>query len=354
MCQSLRMGLELTGGEEQMNITVIGLDLAKNVFQVHGMDGSGRMQLRRQLKRPQVREFFANVPPALVGMEACGGAHHWAREIAKLGHTVKVMNPRYVKPFVKTNKNDRTDAEAIAEAASRHNVPAVAVKETWQQDLQSLHRVRSALMRDRVAVDNQIRGLLTEYGLVVAKGTKALRRAVPQILEDAQSGLSGLMREVLAEQYERSRMLERQLAEYDRKLTLAAREHESCSALMEVPGIGVLGATALVAQVNDARRMNNGRELAAREGLVPLHSGSAGKERLGRISKRGDGYVRTLFIHGARSVLNHAPRKTDRLSRWATEVMRRRGRNVAAVALANKMARIAWVVLARGQRYQTQ
>jgi transposase len=348
------MGLELTGGEEHMNIKIIGLDLAKNVFQVHGVDGSGRALLRRQLKRRQVREFFATLPPVLVGMEACGGAHYWAREIAALGHTVKMMNPRYVKPFVKTNKNDRTDAEAIAEAASRCNVPAVALKQAWQQDLQSLHRVRSQLIRERVALGNQIRGLLTEYGIVMAQGTTALKRGLPLVLEDANNGLSGVMREVLAEQYGRWQELDRKIAEYQRKLAMEARQHHGCAALMEVPGIGVLGATALVAQVNDARSLKNGRELAAREGLVPLHSGTGGKERLGHISKRGDGYVRTLFIHGARCVLNHAPRKTDRLSRWATEVMRRRGRNVAAVALANKMARIAWVILARGQRYQPQ
>jgi transposase len=337
-----------------MDIKVIGLDLAKNVFQVHGVDGSGRALVRRQLKRREVCGFFARLEPVLVGMEACGGAHHWAREIAKLGHTVKVMNPRYVKPFLKTNKNDRTDAEAIAEAANRRNVPEVAVKQTWQQDLQSLHRVRSQLIGERVALGNQMRGLLTEYGIVMGKGTTALKRALPQILEDAQNGLSGLMRELLAEQYERLRTLEGKIAQYQRRLTIAAREHAGCSALMEIPGIGVLGATALVAQVNDGRYLKNGRELAAREGLVPMHSGTGGKERLGHISKRGDGYVRTLFIHGARAVLNHAPRKTDRLSRWATEVMCRRGRNIAAVALANKMARIAWVILARGQRYQPQ
>lgn len=337
-----------------MDIKVIGLDLAKNVFQVHGIDDSGRALLRRQLKRREVCGFFANLAPVLVGMEACGGAHYWAREIAKLGHTVKIMNPRYVKPFVKTNKNDRTDAEAIAEAASRRSTPEVAVKQSWQQDLQSLHRVRSQLIGERVALGNQMRGLLTEYGIVVGKGTTALKRGVPLILEDADNALSGLMRELLAEQYERWGELESKIAHYQRRLAIAAREHEGCVALMEVPGIGVLGATALVAQVNDARGLKNGRELAAREGLVPMHSGSGGKERLGHISKRGDGYVRTLFIHGARAVLNHAPAKTDRLSRWATELMRRRGRNVAAVALANKMARIAWVILARGQRYQPQ
>jgi transposase len=337
-----------------MDIKVIGLDLAKNVFQVHGIDGSGRALLRRQLKRAELCSFFAKLSPVVVGMEACGGAHYWAREIAKLGHRVKMMNPKYVKPFVKTNKNDRNDAEAIAEAASRRNVPEVEVKQAWQQDLQSLHRVRSQLIRERVALGNQMRGLLTEYGIVAAKGVSALKRALPQILEDADNGLSGLMRALLSEQLERWRTLECQIAKYQRKLTLAAREHERCSALMEVPGIGVLGATALVAQVNDARALKNGRELAAREGLVPQHSGSGGKARLGHISKRGDPYVRTLFIHGARCVLNHAPRKTDRLSRWATELMRRRGRNIAAVALANKMARIAWVILARGQRYQPQ
>jgi transposase len=337
-----------------MDIRVIGLDLAKNVFQVHGLDRAGRAVLQRQLKRREVLAFFAQLPPALVGMEACGGAHYWAREIAKFGHTIKMMNAKYVKPYVRTNKDDRIDAEAIAEATTRPKVPAVAVKQAWQQDWQSLHRVRSALMRERVAVANQIRGLLAEYGIVVAKSPTALKRAFPQLLEDAENALSGLMRELLAEQYARMRELEQQLAEYDRKLAVLAREHEACSKLMEVPGIGVLGATALVAQVNDARELKNGRELAARQGLVPQHTGTGGKQRMGHISKRGDSYVRTLLIHGARAVLNHAPRKTDRLSRWATELMRRRGRNIAAVALANKMARIAWVILARGVRYQPQ
>jgi transposase len=348
------MGLELTGGEEQMNIKVIGLDLAKNVFQVHGVDGSGRALLRRQLKRREVREFFAKLSPTLVGMEACGGAHYWAREMSQLGHRVKLINPKYVKPFVKTNKNDRADAEAIAEAASRSRTPEVPVKQAWQQDLQSLHRVRSELMRERVALGNQMRGLLAEYGIVAAKGVSALRRAIPEILEDAQNGLSDLMRELIAEQYEHWQALACRIAEYQRKLRRVAREHKGCVALMEVPGIGVLGATALVAQVNNARHLKNGRELAAREGLVPSHSGTGGKARLGHISKRGDGYIRTLLVHGARAVLRNAPRKTDRLSRWATEVMRRRGPNVAAVALANKMARISWALLARGERYQPQ
>ena len=337
-----------------MDIKVIGLDLAKNVFQVAGLDAGGRTVLRRQLRRSEVLGFFANQPPVLVGMEACGGAHYWAREIAKLGHSVKLMNPKYVKPYVKTNKNDRADAAAIAEAATRASVRAVPVKQAWQQDLQSVHRVRTQLMRERVAVGNQIRGLLAEYGIVVAKGGAALKRALAQVLEEADNALSSLMRQLLAERYERWGALAAQITDYDRMLTRAAREHPACSALLEVPGIGVMGATALVVQVNDARHLKNGRELAACQGLVPRHSGTGGKEWLGHISKRGDGYVRTLFVHGARAVLRTAPRKTDRLSRWALELSKRRGPNIAAVAVANKMARIAWVILARGQRYQPQ
>jgi transposase len=337
-----------------MDIKVIGLDLAKNVFQVAGLDACGRTRLRRQLRRREVLEFFAKLAPVRVGMEACGGAHYWAREIAKFGHTVKLMNPKYVKAYVKTNKNDRADAAAIAEAATRASVRAVPVKQAWQQDLQSVHRVRAQLMRERVAVGNQIRGLLIEYGIVVAQGASTLKRELPQILEDAHNALSALMRQLLAERYARWRALAAQIADYDRMLTRAAHEYDACSALLEVPGIGVMGATALVAQVNDARHLKNGRELAACQGLVPRHFGTGGKERLGHISKRGDGYIRTLFIHGARSVLRTAHRKRDRLSRWAVEVSKRRGPNVAAVALANKMARIAWVILTRGQRYQPQ
>ena len=337
-----------------MDIKVIGLDLAKNVFEVAGLDASGRRVLRRQLRRREVCGFFARLPATLVGMEACGGAHYWGREIAKLGHTVKLMNPKYVKPYVKTNKDDRADAAAIAEAANRASVPVVAVKQAWQQDWQSVHRVRAQLMRERIAVGNQIRGLLAEYGIVVAQGRSALRHALPEILEDAENALSGLMRQLLAQRYAHWGALERQIVEYDRMLERAARDHEACSALLEVPGIGVLGATALVAQVNDARELKNGRELAARQGLVPSHSGTGGKERVGHISKRGDGYVRTLLVHGARAVLRTAHRKSDRLSRWVVEVSKRRGPNIAAVALANKMARIAWAILARGERYRLQ
>jgi transposase len=337
-----------------MDIKVVGLDLAKNVFQVEGVDERGHAVLRRQLRRNQVLAFFANLPPVLVGMEACSGAHYWARELMKLGHSIKVMHPKYVKAYVQTNKNDRVDAAAIAEAATRPKVPSVQVKQPWQQDLQSVHRVREQIKRERVAVGNQIRGLLAEFGVVMAQGRRALRRELPQILEDAENGLSAMMRQLLAARYAHFGALEAQLAEYDRMLARVAKEHESCSALLEVPGIGVLGATALVAKVNDARHMKNGRQLAASEGLVPRHWGTGGKEWVGHLSKQCDGYIRTIFVEGARAVLRTAPRKTDRLSRWAVEVSKRRGPNIAAIALANKMARIAWVILARGQRYQPQ
>src|SRR5436190_17942112 len=224
MCQSLGMGPSSREGRSEMDIKVIGLDLAKNVFQVAGLDASGRTVLRRQLRRAEVLRFFANTQPALVGMEACGGAHFWAREIAKLGHSVKMMNPKYVKAYVKTNNNDRADAAAIAEAATRASVPTVPVKQVWQQDLQSVHRVRSQLMRERVAVGNQIRGLLTEYGLVAAKGVTQLKRALPQILEDAENALSPLIRQLLAQRYAHLRALEAQIADYDRMITRAAHE----------------------------------------------------------------------------------------------------------------------------------
>jgi transposase len=337
-----------------MDIKVVGLDLAKNVFQIEGVDQRGRAVLRRQLRRSQVLTFFANLSPVLVGMEACGGAHYWARELTKLGHTIKLMNPKYVKAYVQTNKNDRVDAAAIAEAATRPKVPAVQVKQPWQQDLQSVHRAREQIKRERVAAGNQIRGLLAEYGMVMGQGWRALKQGLPQILEDADNGLSTMMRQLLAGRYAHLGALEAQLAEYDRMLARAAKEHESCSALLEVPGIGVLGATALVAKVNDARHLKNGRQLAASEGLVPRHWGTGGKEWVGHLSKQCDGYIRTIFVEGARAVLRTAPRKTDRLSRWAVEVSKRRGPNIAAIAVANKMARIAWVILARGQRYQPQ
>jgi transposase len=337
-----------------MDIKVVGLDLAKNVFQVEGVDARGHTVLRRRLRRSEVLEFFAKLPPVLVGMEACGGAHYSARELMKLEHAIKLMNPKYVKPYVQTNKNDRIDAGAIIEAATRPKVRPVPVKQAWQQDLQSVHRVREQIKGERVAVGNQIRGLLAEYGIVLAQGWRALKRGLPEILEDAQNGLSAMLRQLLAARYAHLSALETQLLDYDRMLKRVAKEHEGCSALLEVPGIGVMGATAPVTKLSDARHLKNGRELAAREGLVPKHSGTGGKERIGHLSKRGDGYIRTILVEGARAVLRTAPGKTDRLSRWAVQVSARRGSSIAAVAVANKIARIAWVILARGPRYQPQ
>jgi transposase len=337
-----------------MDIRVIGLDLAKSVFQVHGVDAAGRAVLTRRLRRGQVLGTLAQIPPCLVGMEACGGAQHWARALAAQGHRVKLMNPRYVKAYVRTNKSDRADAAAIAEAAGREAVPAVPVKALWQQDLQALHRVRSQLMQSRVALGNQMRGLLAEYGIVLPKGAGALRRALPTMLEDAENGLSGLMRRLLAESHERLVELQGRIEGYNQLLAEVARERPECKALMTVPGLGLLGASALLAFVGNGAGFANARELAAALGVVPRHSGTGGITRPGAISKRGDPYLRTLLVHGARAVLRTAAGKNDRLSRWALAVQARRGANIATVALANKLARIAWAILRHGGAYQPE
>lgn len=337
-----------------MDIKVIGLDLAKSVFQVHGLDVSGRAVLTRRLRRHQVLGVLARIPPCLVGMEACGGAQHWARALTAQGHRVKLMNPRYVKAYVRTNKSDRADAAAIAEAAGREAVPAVPVKALWQQDLQSVHRVRSQLVQSRVALGNQVRGLLAECGIVLPKGVGALRRALPAILEDAENGLSGLMRRLLAESHERLVELQGRIEGYNQLLAEFARERPECKALMTVPGIGVLGASALLAFAGNGAGFANARELAAALGVVPRHSGTGGLTRPGAISKRGDAYLRTLLVHGARAVLRTAPGKDNRLARWALAVQARRGPNIATVALANKLARIAWAILRRGGTYRPE
>jgi len=334
-----------------MDITTLGVDLAKNLFQIHGVDGKGRTVLERQLRRRQLLQFFAQLRPCLVGMEACGGAHYWAREIAKFGHQVKLMSPRFVRPYVKSNKNDARDAEAICEAVQRPSMRFVAIKSQAQQDTLALHRVRSLLMRERTALMNQMRGLLAEYGIVVARGTAPLRRAVAVLLAERDSRLSESLREMLAEMSERRRSVEDRLKRYDLRIAELARADERAARLMAVEGVGPLTATALVAAVGDARQFRHGRELSAWLGLVPRQHSSGGRTVLLGISKRGDRYLRTLLIHGARSTLHGAERKRDRRSRWITALKERRGANVAAVALANKNARVLWALLARNQDY---
>jgi transposase len=335
-----------------MKVTRIGLDLAKQVFQVHGVDRDGGTVLKRCLRRAQVLKFFAGVPACLVGMEACGGAHYWAREIGKLGHEVRLVSAQFVKPYVKSNKNDAADAQAICEAISRPGMRFVPVKTVEQQEVAALHRVRAGLVAERTALGNRIRGLLTEFGVVMPQGLGQVRAGLPRVLEEGENGLSGRTRALFAGLQGDLGRLDERVAELDRLIAEAVGEDPACQRLTRIEGIGALSASALVAAVGDGRAFANGRCLAAFLGLVPRQHGSGGKAGLGHISKRGDAYLRTLLIHGARAVLRHAARKCDRRSRWLQALMARRNKNVAAVALANKNARIAWAMLARGQPYQ--
>lgn len=336
-----------------MHATTIGLDLAKGVFQVHGVDAHGKVALRKQLKRSQVLAFFANLPSCLVGMEACGGSHHWARELGKLGHATKLMPPQYVKPYIKGSKNDRRDAEAICEAVSRPSMRFVPVKTVEQQDLQALHRVRARLITARTALVNQIRGLLAEFGIVVSLGIGKLRRELPVILENTQGRLTALELELFTDLGEELREADRRVAVYDHKIQRASQSNPLCRRLLTIPGIGPITATALTAAIGDGRAFANGRQLSAWLGLVPGEHSSGGKAVLLGIHKRGDPYLRTMLIHGARALLRYAERRPNEpRNRWLLALSARRGSNVAAVAQANKTARIAWAVLAHDEDYQ--
>lgn len=334
-----------------MNVTRIGLDLAKNVFQVHGVDRHETPIVKRKLSRSQVRDYFEKLSPCLIGMEACASAHYWAREFSGMGHQVKLIPPQFVKPYVKSQKNDANDAEAICEAAGRPSMRFVAVKTVAQQDIQAIHRIRSELVRQRTAKANQIRGLLAEYGIAVPTGIGMLRRALPELQEDAENGLSALFRRLLTGLRLDLENFDARVAALDEEINAAARDDAMAQRLQSIPGIGPMGATALVAAVGDARQFKRGRDMAACLGLTPGQHSSGGKERLLGISKRGDSYLRMLLIHGARSVLKVAGRKTDPRSCWVMSIAARRHKNVAAVALANKNARIAWALLTQGGAY---
>jgi transposase len=335
-----------------MNITQVGIDLAKLVFQVHGVDARGKVVLRKQLKRSQVVVFFAQLAPCLIGMEACGGAHFWARKLMEFGHTVKLIAPQFVKPYVKTNKNDAADAEAICEAVGRPNMRFVSIKNTEQQTVLGLHRVRQGFVIERTAQANQIRGLLAEFGLVISVGIGSIERKLPEILEDGANGLSGVSRALFARLLAHFRVLDRQVEELEREINAWHREDTASQRLQAIPGIGPLTASALVASVGNAKVFHNGRQFAAWLGLVPRQSSTGGKPNLLGISKRGDTYLRTLLIHGARSVLLHLKRYPDRADGWLARVANRRNPNIAAVALANKNARTVWALLAHGREYQ--
>lgn len=323
-----------------MKITTVGIDLAKNVFQIHGADEHGHAVLTKQPKRSQMKEFFVNLPPCLVGMEACGSAHHWARELEKLGHRVKLMAPQFVKPYVKTNKNDMADAEAICEAVARPNMRFVPVKTITQQAVLSLHRVRQGMVKARTAQSNQIRGLLGEFGLIVPKGVAQIAQRIPGILEQGDNGLRGLFRDLISRLLAHFNDLHRQVLELEAQIRAWHRENPASLKLAEVPGIGPITASAMVASVGNARDFGNGRQLAAWLGLGPKQHSTGGKSVLLGISKRGDSDLRTLLIHGARSAILPAQRKLERgegqADAWLTGLLQRRNPTIAALALANK------------------
>jgi transposase len=343
-------------------IATIGIDLAKNVFALHGVDKDGKTVLKKTLKRDQLALFFVNRIACRIGMEACGSAHYWARKLQAMGHSVFLMAPQFVKPYVKTNKNDAADAEAICEAVQRPSMRFVPIKTREQQAMLSLHRARQGFVKARTAQANQIRGLLAEFGLVIPVGMAHIHERVPEILEDAENQLPGSMRQLIDRLREHLKELDRQVKELEKQILALHRVNEESKRLEQIPGIGPITATALVASLGDARHFDNGRQVAAFLGLVPKQHSSGGKNVLLGISKRGDRYLRTLLIHGARSVVSAQKKRvqkkqqqpTERDESWLSRLLSRRHPNVAAVALANKNVRIVWAMLVHGRSFHAQ
>ena len=335
-----------------MKITTVGIDLAKNVFQVHAVDERGKAVLRKQLRRDQVSAFFVNLPPCLIGMEACASAHHWGRVLRRHGHTVRLMAPQFVKPYVKTNKNDAADAEAICEAVSRPNMRFVPIKSIEQQAILSVHRVRQSFVKARTAQGNQIRGLLGEFGLIIPQGISHIFERVPALLEDVSNELPMAFRRMIERLTAHLKELDQQVKEFERQIITWHRSNELSRKLEKIPGIGPLAASALVASIADAKCFDNGRQVSAWLGLVPRQCSSGGKSTLLGMSKRGDAYLRTLLIHGARSAILSAQR-ASKTNQWLSGLLSRRHPNIAAVALANKNVRTVWALLAHDREFRS-
>lgn len=335
-----------------MEIVRIGLDLAKTVFEVHGVNAKDEAVLKKTLRRDAVTQFCADLPPCIVGMEACSGSHYWAKVFADLGHEVCLISPQFVTPYVKSNKNDRNDAEAICEAIGRLSMRFVTVKSAEQLEIQAFHRFRQRLVSDRTRLVNQISGLLAEHGLVVARDISSIQSALSQIADGDGNILGVLLVELVRNVRVELNELDQRVAAYTKRIRDLFQSSEMCQSIGKIEGIGPITATALVAAVGDRTCFKNGRQFAAWLGLVPKQQSSGGKSRLFGISKRGDRYLRTLLIYGARAVLRNAASKTDARSLWIERMRGRRHPNVVAVALANKNARIVWAVLSGRTGYQ--
>ena len=335
-----------------MNNSVIGLDIAKHIFHLFTQEADGKI-IKKKLKRSELLSFFANYPASIIGIEACGSAHHWARELTKLGHEAILLNARYVKSFVVGNKNDFNDAAAIFDAVTRPNKRVVAIKTVGQQDIQLIHAIRKELVDKRTALVNQTRGLLSERGIIINKGITQVRQQLPLILEDAENGLTVLSCEMFAEQYEKIKALDDEIKAQDLRINRLCNANELSKRFLEVPGVGPLTATIVAADIGDTGKgYESSRGYAASLGVVPKQHSSGDKQVYLGISKRGNRYIRTLLIHGARAVLKNCTKKTDKLSLWLQALVDRRSFNKAAVALANKNARILWAMASKNKAYE--
>ncbi len=338
-----------------MEITRLGIDLAKTFFQLHGTDLSGKTILRKKLKRTELALFTAQLQPCEIAMEACGGSHYWARKFKTQGHRVKIIAAHHVKPFkLSRQKNDSRDAEAIAEASLRPNMKYVAAKELWQQDLQSMHRLRQHFIDTRTATVNQARGFLMEYGVVIDEGITKFFSEIPDILEDADSELTPMIREVVRNLYQLALQLLESTKDLEKKIMAVSKAQVDYQRLLEVPGVGPLGASMFVSSVGDANVFKNGRHLAAWLGLVPRQDSSGGKERLLGITKAGDQHLRSVMIHGARSLIlaTIRKRKKDPRSEWILRLYEKKGWNVTAVAVANRNCRVMWHLMKNKEEYK--